>query len=77
MPLGTLGELKAGKLDYSVPFDLVRYVDALVDCKSRYLAEIVVTVGTDGTYPVRAEGERIRLLSVYLFKSFYTFHNKG
>ena len=50
-------------------------MDALVDGKTGYLAEVMVGMGADGTDPVGAECQPLRVSSINLAESVFAAHN--
>ena len=49
-------------------------MDPLVDGKTGDLAQVVVGMGPDGTDPVGAKSDGLRLPAVDFYESFFTMH---
>ena len=74
MPLSTFGELQGGHLHYPILLGGVGDMNTFVDGQTSDLTEIVVGVGPDGANTVGAEGETIRVSTVYLREFVFANH---
>ena len=74
MPLSSLGELQGGHLHYPILLGGIGDVNTFVDGQTRDLTEIMVGMGPDGANTVGAEGETIRVSTVYLREFVFANH---
>ena len=72
--LSPLVELEGTKLHNAIELWAVGDVDAFVDGKAGYLAQVGIAVCTDGTDTIGAESQRFRLTLVNLMEFLLAFH---